>query len=279
MTLKAWLQQAYQDFQSKGFSQPRAETELLASQTLGWARATLVTRDTENLSPEQQSALGDGLGRRLIGEPLAYIVGFKNFYKSQFAVGPGVLIPRPETELVVELALGLRNKLPAKSRISDFGAGTGCIGISTILEWPEASLVAVENSPEALKYLKQNIAALNVSNRAEVREIPVESLQESKFHVIVANPPYIAVDDEDVELQVRKYEPGPALFSDDFGYGAIKRWLKVAVLTLHAGGFLIMEIGATQGQEVRKQKIDGLEFQEIIKDLAGHDRVLIWRKS
>ena len=279
MTLRAWLQAAYQEFKALGFTTPRAEAEIFASQVLDFPRAKLIAHEEQELSPEQAERLSAGLVRRITGEPLAYVVGFKHFFKSEFEVGPGVLIPRPETELVVELALELREKLPDACRIADFGAGSGCIGLSLILECPRAELVLVENSPEAIKYLVRNLKKLKVENRAAVRDVAVESLNTREFHLVVANPPYIADKDPDVDPHVRGFEPGSALFSDENGLGAIRRWLKVGSEVLLSGGFLIMEIGAGQATDLRTQQVEGLAFVSVHQDLAGHDRVLIWRKS
>lgn len=237
----------------------------------------MVTRDQDFLEPNDLRLLDLALLRRLAGEPLAYVCGFKDFYKHRFLVGPGVLIPRPETEIVVEAALDF---LPqGESRIADFGAGTGCIGISILLERPAARLVAVEKSPDALKYLRRNIKELGVGARTEVAPIAVEELPDKDFDLIVANPPYIAPTDPNVEENVRRFEPALALFSDGEGLGAIHRWLDEAARILKVNGRLIMEVGAGQSKILREYSVQGLKFDSVKRDLAGHERVLIWRKT
>lgn len=281
MTLRQWLADAYAEFKSAGIDQPRAEAEMLVGALLLWPRAKLVTHDAHELDDEQRSHLDLGLLRRISGEPLAYICGYKDFFKSRFEVGPGALIPRPETELVVEAALELLAL--GDTRIADFGAGTGCIGISILLERPMAKLVAVEKSADALEFLRRNISALKVSDRVRLLAIPVEDLNDNDndndFDLIVANPPYISPADPDVETNVRIFEPAAALFSDQEGYGAIKRWLDVAANALKPKGHLIMEVGAGQAGLLREHSVRGMKLETVRRDLAGQERVLIWRKT
>jgi release factor glutamine methyltransferase len=276
MTLKSWLEAAYRRLKEAGFPGPRAEAEWLAAAVLDRSRAQLVTMDQDPLPADAAGRLEAALERRQAGESLAYIVGYKDFFKHRFAAGPGVLVPRPETELLVETALALKPQLNPAPLIADFGAGTGCIGLSLLLEWPDAKLVAVETSAAASEYLRRNIGSLGLAARVRLENNPVENFTGGNLDLVVANPPYIAADDPQVEPGVRRFEPPEALFAADRGFSAIRGWARVAGAALKAGGFLLMEVGAGQARELGD--FGPLKLESIKKDLAGIERAVIWRK-
>ncbi|MBX7230493.1 MAG: peptide chain release factor N(5)-glutamine methyltransferase [Bdellovibrionales bacterium] len=283
MTVAQFVEETHFQFKQINFIQPRTEAELLVAGILNWPRIHLMTRETELLSSAQWVVLDRGRTRRLQGEPLAYILGEKNFYKSSFVVGPGVLIPRPETEIVVETVLKLTHGLRHHLKVADFGAGSGCIGLSLLLEQPLFSLMAVESSDEAIRYLNKNINKFHLYNRVQVLPRRVERLsqfvKENEFDLIVANPPYIAKDDPSVEKAVREYEPPAALFSPDQGFGAMKSWLEMGIRLLKNEGYMVMEIGSNQESQVKQfAEHLGWEFLYLQKDLAGLPRVVTLKK-
>lgn len=278
MKLGDFTQELTKTFRDVGFDQPLSEAQLLVAGVLGQTRTQIIADDQSVLTIYQLALLQAAVSRRQKGEPLAYILGKKDFYKASFAVGPNVLIPRPETEMIVEAAL---EKFPTASQhlqIADFGAGSGCIGLSILLERPQAKLVAIENSIDAHVYLKKNIATYQLDSRVVLNGEPVEQFHRAqKFDLIVANPPYIAAGDKNVMPAVHQFEPHAALYSDEDGLGAIRRWSKKAAELLKSDGFLLMEIGGDQGEKLKKEPWSdwGLKLIEVRNDLAGLPRLLV----
>ena len=278
MTLRQFTQELSQTFRSLNFEQPLSEAQFLISGVLGQTRTQIISNDQQELSIYQLALLQAAVHRRSQGEPLAYILGTKDFYKAQFAVGPQVLIPRPETELMVETALEKFSVVNQPLQMADFGAGTGCIGISILLERPMAKLVAIENSVEAQSFLKKNITTYLLDTRVTIYAGTVESFHRAqRFDLIVANPPYIAWGDPNVMGAVYQFEPHEALYADEDGLGAIRRWAKKSVELLKPEGVLLIEIGAGQDEQWRREPWStyGLRLIEIRNDLAGLPRLLV----
>ena len=164
-------------------------------------------------------------------------------------------------------------------RILDLGAGTGCIGLSILKHIPLGKLITVEKSPEAFATLKHNIEALELSERTEAINADVADLNTAdlgKFDYIVSNPPYIDVNDTQVEVNVRKYEPSLALFSEDQGLHALKTWSAKFAKSLNEQGLMLFEMGYTQGPVMQKHFSDlpGLKDVTVLKDLSGLDRII-----
>jgi release factor glutamine methyltransferase len=276
MTLKEWLGLAFRQMRAAGELEPRNECELMAAAVLKRNRTSIIAHDSDILSDPNLERLNQALVRRRNGEPLAYIVGEKSFFKSEFKVGPGVLIPRPETEHLVEEAL-LRIK-PGTLNIADFGAGSGCIGLSLLIEWPQAKLVAIENSPAAREYLKANIDALELLDRVRVDPESVRDFESTEpFDLIVANPPYVDEASFEIAANVKKFEPATALFAKENGLADIYDWIEVAHRHLKPGALLLMEIGKGQAEVLKSNPTlwVGWKSLEIKADLAGIDRVII----
>lgn len=224
--------------------------------------------------------------RRLSGEPLAYILNEKEFYGLRFYVDSAVLIPRPETELLVDWALNRVRDLKLKNlRILDLGSGSGCVGLS-ILKKTSGHLVGVDISEQAIEISKKNAKALNLNHQTNFftqdasqwlahysRKIGVA---QPKFDLIVSNPPYISREDNRVESHVRKYEPEVALFSGDSGLEHIREWLNLSTKLLSNGGAIAFEIGEGQGPKVLTLFSDQKVFSKhyAIKDYAGIDRII-----
>lgn len=257
-----------------GFGNPKYEARELIQALLKLSAADLITREDLDLNPATAARLEDWLDRRAAGMPLAYLSGVKGFYKNTFVVVPGVLVPRPESELVVEVAL--KRKPHAVRRIGDFGAGSGCIGLSVLNELPEAKLYAIDAAPAAIEIVARNAELLGLDERVIVAPKKVEDwFPAAQLDIVVANPPYIASGDPSVQESVHKYEPHEALYAEEGGFAAIRSWAGKAFSCLRSGGIFVCEIGAGQkDRAVAIIKQSGFSEVECATDLAGIERVI-----
>lgn len=221
--------------------------------------------------------------RRGLGEPVAYILRRKEFFGRVFEVGPGVLIPRPETEHAVEAALdGLKKSGADSPRILDLGCGSGCIGLTLAKEFPAAEIWCVDASAEAIEMTKRNARRLEVGDRVFVAEGDADRASElmetigGSFDLVIANPPYIDSDDLRIEKEVKQFEPSEALFSSEKGLGYLKSWSSAYAPHLSSPGMMIMEMGTDQGAAMKSHYEELGIFTEVrvLKDLAGHDRII-----
>lgn len=215
--------------------------------------------------------------QRSRGVPLAYLSGVKGFYKFDFLVEPGVLVPRPETELVVEEALARVSESGLKIKtFADLGCGTGCIGLSLLSQLTEAELFALDSSELACEITLRNAQSLQAEEYITVINRRVEDWQPSaSLQLVVANPPYIPENDPQVEKGVHAHEPHAALYSGADGLDAIRSWSQWAHKNLAFGGIFVCEFGAGQSAAV-KDIITKTDFKDlrVKKDLAGIDRVI-----
>jgi len=230
-------------------------------------------------TPEKIPAL---LERRLKGEPLAYLLGEKGFYKDIFEVCPGVLIPRPETELLVEKGLEfLKTTKAAQPKIFDFGCGSGCLGLSLLREMPQAVLTGFDVSAVAVEVSRRNARRLQLSQRASFVQKSIQDLEfQESADLIVANPPYIAPTDPQVEPHVAAYEPHLALYAEENGFHEIRVWSEQAFRLLKANGMFVMEFGFGQEHQV-DEILQSFGFRPILfyKDLAGVVRAVSAQKG
>ena len=255
----------------------RRDAELLLLHVTGLTRAELMTHPNRELSESQMSAYRAAIARRARNEPVQYITGTQEFYGRSFAVTPAVLIPRPETEHLVESALALH---AAPKRILDIGTGSGILAITLALELPNAIVIATDTSAEALAVARQNAAALGAIDRIHFVESDLfAALADERFDCIVANPPYVATD-EVLEPQVRDYEPVTALYAGEDGLALYRRLIPQAFEHLEPGGHLLLEIGHGQRDAVagllRAGSFEGIRF---IDDLQGIPRVAIAKSA
>jgi release factor glutamine methyltransferase len=246
------------------------ENRILLCHALGLARIQLITQSERALTADEAAKLDSLLQRRLLGEPIAYIVGEREFFGLPFKVGPGVLIPRPDTELIVELAL---ERLPQRGRLLDMGTGSGAIAVACAHTRRDAVVTALDVSDEALAIAGANAAA----NGAAVRFLRSDwftAIKDERFELIASNPPYIASGDEHLSQGDLRFEPVGALTDHADGLSALRTIIAGAPAHLEPGGWLLLEHGYDQAQAVR-ELLDARGFLEVQswRDLAGIERV------
>ncbi|MFN2225044.1 MAG: peptide chain release factor N(5)-glutamine methyltransferase [Anaerolineae bacterium] len=271
------LSQAAATLKGAGVDSPRLDAELLLAHTLEVNRAAVLARPDRRLTPKQLTRFRNLLARRAAREPLAYILGQREFFGLAFAVDPRVLIPRPETELLVEEALRLARARPAPL-LADVGAGSGAIAVSLAVHLPRATVYALDDSAGALAVTAENARRHGVAER--VHGLPGNLLAPlpEPVDLITANLPYVAAPEwDELAPEIRAYEPRSALDGGADGLGLIRGLLASAAPHLRPGGALLVEIGAAQGPAVvalARQHFPeaGVELK---KDYAGLDRLVI----
>jgi len=246
----------------------RLDAELLLASVVGKDRTWLMTWGDKLLSSSDLDQFEALVQRRISGEPVAYILGTQAFWDVDLRVTPAVLIPRPETEALVEWAIALN-----PSNIADLGTGSGAIAIAIARELKHAQVAAFDLSDQALEVARQNAAVF--APRIKLHQGSwLSAYSGHPFDLIVSNPPYIDESDDQVAGNVRAFEPHVALFSDDSGLKDIRTIAQQSRAHLTAGGWLLFEHGLEQGEAVRRILTDlGYTAVETRKDLAGHDRL------
>lgn len=223
------------------------------------------------LTAAQTVKLTELLNRRLDGEPIAYITGNKEFWSLELTVGPGVLVPRPDTELLVEIALSLHPKLPAGC-IIELGTGSGAVALALAQEIKNQTIIAIERNAPALHVAAQNIRDFGMERVRLIQASWLDALQSDSAAMIVSNPPYLATDDE--HLPSLKYEPHNALVSGYTGLEDLEAIIKQSCRVCKPGGVVLLEHGYQQGHDVRSL-LSSYNYHSIQTDhdLAGHERV------
>jgi len=250
----------------------RLEAQILFAHGLGVNRAWLIGHDRDLLTPTQTSTVEALLNRRLAGEPVAYLLGEREFYGRIFQVTPDVLIPRPETELLVEQAL---ERLPpgAARNVLEVGVGSGAVAVSLALERPSCRVAAVDISASALHVARANAGALGANVECLASDGYV-ALGTRRFHLIASNPPYIAAADPHLSQGDLRFEPLHALAAGGDGLDLIRRLIAAAPAHLEPGGWLLLEHGCDQAAAVRRLLREaGFHAVYSATDLAGHERV------
>jgi release factor glutamine methyltransferase len=246
------------------------DAALLLAHVLGLSRAALAARPELELTAAQLARIGRLAVRRAAGEPLAYLTGRREFWSLEIDVTPDVLVPRPETELLVEWALRILAGKPGPA-VLDLGTGSGAIALAIAHERPDARVTAVDISEPALAVARGNAARLALANLQFVAGNWFEPVATARFDLIVSNPPYVAAGDP--ALAALAHEPRLALVAGDDGLRALEEICARAGAGLNTGGCLLVEHGAAQGARIRAWMAQsGLERIESRRDLAGHER-------
>ncbi len=292
MQLKEALTSAITQLTAASVPSQRMNAELLLMFTLDCDRAYLHAHPERELTLEEFRRYEDALAKRSSGVPAQYITGHQEFWGLDFIVTPAVLIPRPETEHVIETVLDRvgRTLLSANSHhIVDVGTGSGCIAIALAKELPNAEIQATDISPAALEVARTNAARHQLESRIQFHEADLlQKLASSKLETrnfetgvsdfVISNPPYVGESEEEqVQLEVRKYEPRNAVFAGPTGLEIIERLIPQARGALKPGGWLIMEISGTIVEGV-KRLLSGWAEVQITKDLQGIPRVISARR-
>lgn len=249
------------------------DARVLLRYVLGWSPAQLASRTEVSVAPPLVEAFAALAARRASGEPVAYIIGEREFYGLMFKVTPAVLIPRPETELLVELAL---ERIPADApcRVLDLGTGSGCVALTIASQRPQSRVTATDCSRDALAVTSTNARALDVHNVEFVCGDWFDALAGRRFDLVVSNPPYIAAGDAHLGEGDLRFEPRGALMAGVDGLESIRRIVRGAAAHLAVGGWLLIEHGYDQAQACR-ELLDAAGFGSVLSrcDLAGIARV------
>ncbi len=256
--------------------EPRREASSLLAFALGKNRTFLLTHDDYELSADEESAFQALLQRRAEREPFQYITGKQEFYGLDVMVAPGVLIPRPETEMIVENAIGILNGLE-NPRFCEVGIGSGCISVSILFNVAKTSAIGLDVSERALEISEINAETHKVSARLELKKSDVfAALSGEKFDLIVSNPPYIPrADIAGLQVEVRDFEPLNALTDDGDGLSIIEKIVRAAPQYLNDGGFLLLEIGFGQAEAVENLFAARVwQAVEILPDFQGIPRTV-----
>ena len=267
----------------KGSESPRLDTEVLLAHALGCKRIDLYTRHTEEAPEQARQKFRELVRQRVEGCPVAYLVGRKEFFSLEFEVNRAVLIPRPDTECVVDECLRLAKGV-AEPRILDIGTGSGCLAVAVARHHKTAKVTAVDISPEALAVASSNAGRNRIGERIRFLQGDLYGPLPSgeRFDFILSNPPYIPRDDLDkLPAGVRDYEPRLALDGGPDGFAVFDRLVAEAPAWLNPGGYLLIEIGSPQEAPARERigRNSGYELAKTVLDGSGHPRVLIarWR--
>lgn len=305
MQLKDALASAVRRFEADHVPSPRTNAELLLMFTLGVDRAYFYAHPERELTDEESRRYNDALAQRSRGIPAQYITGHQEFWGMDFIVTPAVLIPRPETEHVIEKVLELSKHFSPASRrgeesapdgtdtrrqrpttkglrpsTAEVGTGSGCIAIALAKEFPDAEIHATDISEPALEIARANAARHRADNIQFHHANLLNGLQGESFDFIVSNPPYVGESEEDqVQLEVRKFEPRNAVFAGPTGVEVIAQLVPAAHRVLKPHGFLVMEISGTIADSVRKLFETGWSEIALTKDLQGISRVISARRS
>jgi release factor glutamine methyltransferase len=251
---------------------PRLDVELLLAAALGKSRSYLHTWPEREVGAEQAARFAADLTRRQSGEPVAYILGQQGFWNLELDVAPHTLIPRPDTELLVEAALGL---LPTTSaELLDLGTGTGAIALALAAERPAWHLTGVDRVADAVALAERNRLRLQLNNAAFCQSHWFSALAGRRYRLIVSNPPYIAADDRHLTQGDVRFEPGSALVAGVDGLDDIRQIIEQAPDYLESGGWLLLEHGFEQAAAVRELLgLRGFTAVASRRDLGGHERI------
>lgn len=283
MTVVEALRQAEERLRAAGVPDPGLDAELLLRHTRGWDRAALIARGDQPLSETDEKRFFALVDQRAARRPLQHLTGTQAFWRHEFLVTPDVLIPRPETEVLVETALALIRGRRAPV-VVDVGTGSGCVALSIAAERPDAAVYAIDVSPAALAVARENARRLGLEGRVEMREgdalVPVADLR-GRIDLVASNPPYVdPAELPTLSPEVRDHEPRAALLAPEPPYGIYRRLAVEACRALRPGGHLLVEVGAGMAETVAHAFGEaGLADVATRPDLAGIPRVVSGRRA
>ena len=274
MDLKHWLQQAIAQLQES--ESPRRDAEILLGFVTGKARTFILAFGETELAAEQQQQLAVLLARRVKGEPIAHLVGEREFWSLPLRVSPVTLIPRPDTECLVEQALA---RMPATAcSVLDLGTGTGAIALAIASERPDCDVVALDLIPDAVELARDNASRLGITNVEVLQSNWFSALNTQRFAVIVSNPPYIDEEDPHLLQGDVRFEPRSALVADNHGLADLRTLVETSRNFLESGGWLLLEHGWQQAAQVRELFSDaGYTEIQSCQDYGGNDRLTTGR--
>ncbi|AVY98753.1 peptide chain release factor N(5)-glutamine methyltransferase [Lelliottia sp. WB101] len=275
MDFQAWLRAAASELSNS--ESPRRDAEILLEHVTGKARTYLLAFGETLLTPEQEAQLAALLARRKTGEPVAHLTGEREFWSLPLYVSAATLIPRPDTECLVEQALA---RLPdGPCRILDLGTGTGAIALALASERPDCQVTAVDVMPDAVALAQRNLARLGFSNVQINQSSWFSALAQHAFEMIVSNPPYIDEHDPHLSQGDVRFEPLTALVAANDGLADIEHIITTAREYLVPGGWLLLEHGWTQGAAVRALfSAAGYASVETCRDYGGNERLTLGKK-
>lgn len=277
-TVRSALADARARLEGAGIEGADLDARVLLRDILNVSDAVLLTEGSRPLSEDVAARFSENLDRRVAGEPVARILGHREFWGLDFALGPDTLVPRPDTEIVVEAALAaMRRAEKAAPNIADFGTGTGCILLALLHEMPDARGVGVDRSPGALEVARGNAERLGLAGRARFIQSDWGAGLEAGLDLLVSNPPYISSREiSGLDVEVRAHDPRLALDGGADGLESYRLIVADAARLLVPGGVLVLELGVGQGPEVSGlATAAGLRVGEIRPDLAGIPRALV----
>ncbi len=281
LTVRSLLTEAVACLQQAGRRNPRVDAEVLLADTLQRPRSWLLAHSDTVLSPERAEKFRELVQQRTTGRPLQYVRGRQEFFGRSFFVDERVLIPRPETEVLVETVLSLNLQTPSPI-VADVGTGSGCIGVTLACERPNWRVIATDVSMSALQVARRNSLHLGVGARVELvcADLlePFEGL--SYFDAIVSNPPYVTAGDPLIDPEVALFEPATALYAGTVGTEIHEALLRTAHACLKSQGFLVLEMGFGQSERLLSlaQQL-GWQPQTVAADLAGIPRCMVLTRT
>lgn len=276
MILNDALIKASQSLAEKGFDLPQLEARILICHALGLSMEKLLIEKKRILTPEEEKQISTLIERRLTGEPIAYITGEKEFMGLSFKVTKDTLIPRPDSEIMIEKIIHLFKDRNEPIHILDLGTGSGCLILSLLAHLPQSTGIAVDLSEKAISAARANADNLGLDKRCEfIRSNWTDAIDKTqKFDIVVSNPPYIDPDDQGIDKHVEAFEPHNALFAEDKGLSDYKK-LAQQIYQLNAK-HIFLEIGYDQSELVKAIFVEqGFSFQEQLNDLEKRPRCLI----
>jgi release factor glutamine methyltransferase len=277
-TISEVLQAAEAALRDAGVETPKGDAQWIAAEVLGVSRTTLLAHNGDDLHDAQREQIGELVGRRANREPLAYVIGTANFRGLALEVGPGCLVPRPETEMTAERAIWHARERGLRPTIVDVGTGCGAIALALAAEVPNARVFATEVSPAARGWALRNLARTGLRVTLLPGDLldPLHPALGGAVDIVVSNPPYLRDDEWDtLQDEVRLYEPREALLAGEDGLDLVMRLLEDVNRWLSPGAWLILELAPDQTERLAKLLgVIGYDSVEITKDLAGRERVV-----